>query len=266
MAARRLVSLPCDVMKRLGTSLIVVGVLALLYGAAVFFWRDPVTDLYSRYRQHQLAAQLDQLFAVERQTATTTLPEPGAQVAAASDRPRPPETVARLPNTVRRAAQSFYAGLELGQPLGRLTIPRLDINPVLVNGTRWGADLSRGPGRYPETAVPGLDRVTAIAGHRTTFGAPFRHIDTLRSGDEIVLKMPYGTFRYTVFEHRIVANDDWSIIRERGFDTVVLSACHPLWSAAQRWVVFARLIAVRTPDGQRLLLAGTGTDAASDRT
>jgi sortase A len=53
--------------------------------------------------------------------------------------------------------------------------------------------------------------------------------------------MPYGTFRYTVFTHRIVAADDWTILRRRGFEQLVLTACHPLYSASHRWVVFARL-------------------------
>ena len=84
----------------------------------------------------------------------------------------------------------------------------------------------------------------AIAGHRTTFGAPFRHINSLRSGDAITVALPYATFHYKVFKHEIVDSDDWSIIRDRGFDTLVLSACHPLYSAEQRWIVYARLVRV----------------------
>jgi sortase A len=120
---------------------------------------------------------------------------------------------------------------------------------VFVHGTRWGADLTRGPGHYAQTSLPGLDRVTAIAGHRTTFGAPFRHIDRLEAGDLITLELPYGTFEYRVFSHEIVDDGDWSIIEPRGFDALVLSACHPLFSASQRWIVYARLIGVETPDG-----------------
>jgi sortase A len=84
----------------------------------------------------------------------------------------------------------------------------------------------------------------AIAGHRTTFGAPFRHIDDLESGDLITLEMAYGTFRYRVFAHEIVRDNDWSILRPRGFDTLVLSACHPLYGSSHRWIVYARLAAV----------------------
>ena len=89
----------------------------------------------------------------------------------------------------------------------------------------------------------------AIAGHRTTFGAPFRHIDDLRRGDPITVALPYATFHYRVFAHEIVQSDDWSIIRDRGFDTLVLSACHPLYSAEKRWVVYARLVQVDPAGG-----------------
>ena len=81
-----------------------------------------------------------------------------------------------LPATVA-SAERFARTLKPGQAIGRIVIPRLSLNVVFVNGTDWLHDLSKGPGRYPSTSLPGLDRTTAIAGHRTTFGAWFRHID-----------------------------------------------------------------------------------------
>lgn len=144
------------------------------------------------------------------------------------------------------AAHSFANQTKPGQPLGRIVIRRIHINQIFINGTST-SDLTAGPGRYSNTSFPGLGKVTAIAGHRTTFGAPFRHIDELASGNLIVLEMPYGTFTYRIFAHEIVRNTDWSIIRKRGFDTLVLSACHPLYSASHRWVVFARLASVAAP-------------------
>ena len=89
--------------------------------------------------------------------------------------------------------------------------------------------------------MPGLGGVVAVAGHRTTYLQPFRHIDRLQPGDSIILELPYGTFRYVVYAHRIVDDRDWSILRRRPFEKLVLSACHPLHSASQRIVVFARL-------------------------
>ena len=63
----------------------------------------------------------------------------------------------------------------------------------------------------------------------------------------ITLQMPYGTFEYRVQYHRVVTDTDWSIIKPQGYDRLVLSACHPLYSASHRWVVFARAIAVTLP-------------------
>jgi sortase A len=129
---------------------------------------------------------------------------------------------------------------EAGHAFGRLVIPRLDLSTAVVEGTSTG-DLARGPGHYPSTSLPGLGRVVAIAGHRTTYGAPFRHIDDLRPGDRIEVRMPYGTYRYAVYATRIVDDRNWSILRPRTFEKLVLTACHPLYSAEQRYVVFARL-------------------------
>jgi sortase A len=94
-----------------------------------------------------------------------------------------------------------------------------------------------------------------IAGHRTTFGAPFRKIDKVEVGDEITLEMPYATFRYRVFQHEIVDEKDWSVIRNRGFDTLMLSACHPLYGSSERWIVYARLVKVQPRDGDAYSVA-----------
>ena len=235
--------------RRLGTAVVVLGTLFLAYGATIYFWQDPFTGLYTHWRQHQLANQLDQEFADFRSTASTGAGEgtrTSGQARAAGSNAADQQV---LGEEVHALARRFYDGLKLGQPLGRIVIPEMGLNMVFVNGTRSAEDLSRGPGRYTQTAVPGLGTVTAIAGHRTTFAAPFRHIDALKSGDIITLELPYGTFSYRVFAHRIVRSDDWSIIRNRGFDMLVLSACHPLYSASHRWVVFARLAKVTLPGG-----------------
>jgi sortase A len=81
-----------------------------------------------------------------------------------------------------------------------------------------------------------------IAGHRTTYGAPFHDLDDLETGDEIEVEMPYGRFIYRVERTRIVAPTATWVTRRVGHDRLVLSACHPLYSAAQRIIVFARLV------------------------
>jgi sortase A len=219
--------------RRVGTAMAVLGVLVIAYAAAVLFWRDPLTDLYNRWQQHRLAAELESAWPPYRISVDAV--EGAARTAA-------------LQREVAAAARDFQSRLKEGKPMGRIKIERLDLSTIFVHGTSWGRDLSKGPGHYERTSVPGLGRTTGIAGHRTTFGAPFRHIDDLERDDEIVLELPYGTFTYHVTGHEIVDDEDWSIIRPRGFDTLVLSACHPLYNAAQRWVVFARL---DTPDSSR---------------
>ena len=111
---------------------------------------------------------------------------------------------------------------------------------VVVQGTDT-ASLQKGPGHYPDTAFPGEGRTIGIAGHRTTYLAPFRKINEIEDGDEIVLEMPYATFTYTVEKHEIVDPNQVEIVDDVGYERLVLTACHPLYSAAQRWAVFAKL-------------------------
>jgi sortase A len=225
--------------RRLGAVLAGIGVLVVVYAATVVLWRDPATDLYARWKQHTLSEALDEAFAEQQPLGVGPISGEPADWA-----PSEEERLAAEKLAVAGAANELHAKLELGAALGRLTVPRMGLKTVFVHGTRWGPDLSKGPGHFPQTSLPGVGRTMAIAGHRTTFGAPFRHIDSMRRGDAIKLSLPYATFHYRVFEHEIVDNEDWSIIRDRGFDTLVLSACHPLYSAKQRWVVYARLVRV----------------------
>ena len=107
------------------------------------------------------------------------------------------------------------------------------------------ADLERGPAHYASTALPGEGETVAIAGHRTTYLAPFRNLNELHPGDRIVLQMPYAKFIYVVSRERVVSPDAWWITRNLGYERLVLSACNPLYSASQRIAVFARLVRIR---------------------
>jgi sortase A len=230
--------------RRFATGLIVLGVLLIAYAAAVLFWRDPITDLYARYQQHKLAAELEKAWP-HYETGKLRADFRGNEAA----------RLAAVREQVAAAARDFQRGLREGKPMGRLVIRRMGLRVIFVHGTNWAHDLSKGPGHYERSSVPGLGKVTAIAGHRTTFGAPFRHIDSLRQGDVIEAQLPYATFRYRVLGHRIVRSNDWSILTPPGFDELVLSACHPLYSASHRWVVFARLFEVTPSSGQPYELA-----------
>ncbi len=131
-----------------------------------------------------------------------------------------------------------------GQAIGRLHVPRLDLDMVLVNGTT-STSLKKGPGRDPRTYMPGQGQLVYIAGHRTTYAAPFAHIERMKVGDPIVVDMPYGRFRYAVTGHTIVASDDLSVLRTTGKERLALQACHPRFFATQRYIVWARLVGMQ---------------------
>jgi sortase A len=208
--------------------LIVAGALMLLDAGLTLVWQEPISALIARIHQNQLSGQLDR---IER-----TRPSP-VELRALRSLPTDRKRIAFLARAARRDAQA-------GEPIGRIEIPSIGARFVVVEGTDAGS-LRRGPGHYPATAFPGLGQTVAIAGHRTTYLAPFHDIDELRRGQSIVLEMPYGRFAYAVQQVRIVSPDALWITRNAGYDRLVLSACHPLYSAAKRIVVFAHLRSVR---------------------
>jgi sortase A len=161
--------------------------------------------------------------------------------------PLPPveqRAIVKLPDPKRRlafAARSLDRRTDDGDAVGRLRIDRIGLSSVVIEGTN-ADDLRRGPGHYPATPLPGQRGTVGIAGHRTTYGAPFRKIDKVRRGDDIVVTMPYGRFTYRVERTRIVKPTDVWVTQRVSYDRLILSACHPLYSAAERIVVFARLV------------------------
>jgi sortase A len=127
-----------------------------------------------------------------------------------------------------------------GDAIAKIEIPKIGVSEYVVEGTDT-ASLRKGPGHYPETPLPGGAGTSAIAGHRTTYGAPFRKIDQLKRGDQILIDMPDGRFFYRVELTKIVDDQDLSVLDRVGHQRLMLSACHPLYSAAERVIVFARL-------------------------
>jgi sortase A len=127
-----------------------------------------------------------------------------------------------------------------GDAIAKIMIPSIGVSKYVVEGTDVDS-LRKGPGHYPETPLPGEPGTTAIAGHRTTYGAPFRHIDEVKHGEPIIIDMPDGRFLYRVQRTQVVDDQDLSVLDRVGYQRLVLSACHPLYSAAQRIIVFARL-------------------------
>jgi sortase A len=127
-----------------------------------------------------------------------------------------------------------------GDALGKLEIPAIGVSEYVVEGTD-ADNLRKGPGHYPDTELPGQRGTSAIAGHRTTYGAPFRDLDKVEKGDRIIMELPYGTFVYRVQRTQIVDDSALWVTKDVGYNRLVLTACHPLYSAAQRIVAFARL-------------------------
>jgi sortase A len=211
--------------RALSALLIAAGALALADAVTTLVWQEPLSALYASIRQDHLRGALAR--------------EERAPVSAV-DR----HALAQLPDT--RLQIAYLAGkLERrsrdGGAVGRILIPRIGASFVVVKGTST-ADLESGPGIYPETTFPGIAGTTAIAGHRTTYLAPFRHIDALRPGNHVLVRMPYARFTYTVTGSRVVSPSDvQAAIARVGYSRLVLSACTPLFSAEKRILVFARL-------------------------
>jgi sortase A len=128
-----------------------------------------------------------------------------------------------------------------GDAIARIEIPAIGVSEYVVEGTDT-TDLRKGPGHYPDTPLPGDRGTSAIAGHRTTYGAPFREIDQLELGQVIRLDMPDRRFIYRVERVKIVDDQDLSVLEPVGYRRLMLSACHPLYSAAERVIVFARQV------------------------
>lgn len=134
-----------------------------------------------------------------------------------------------------------------GDPIGVIEIPRIGLQRVMVEGVAK-PDLKKGPGHYPGTPLPGQAGNAAIAGHRTTYGAPFNRIDELTAGDKIIITTPQGRFVYTVIPGPnspqgpyVVLPSDVSVLDDKGDNRITLTACHPKYSAKQRIIVNAVL-------------------------
>jgi sortase A len=209
----------------LSVALITAGLVVLADVAVTIAYREPVSSIYGAIGQSVAAGELEEL--EDRYARSGEL-----------------QRLARLRATrrkVRILARRFSSQIEDGTGIGRIEAPAIGgLDAVIVAGTDAGS-LQKGPGHYPQTPFPGAGGTTAIAGHRTTYLAPFREIDSIRPGDPITVEMPYATLTYRVQRSRIVEPDQVGVIRPVGYERLVLSACHPLHSAAERFIVFARL-------------------------
>ena len=132
---------------------------------------------------------------------------------------------------------------QLGGLVGRITIPSIGVSKYVVAGVRL-KDLERGPGLFPGSPMPGQKGNVAIAGHRTTFGAPFSRINEIQDSDKIILESKDGTFTYIVNgEPKIVLATDTAVAKTTNPDIamITLVSCYPKWTSTKRIVVVATL-------------------------
>jgi sortase A len=221
----------------LGTLLLVAGVLTLAWVVVVWRWEDPFTAIQTYISQKHLKSTY-----VERSvTFQRTLPRKPS---------RDPEVAW---HEARTAANAYARTLTTGGPVGRLKIGRLGLDIYVVQGTDHES-LKKGPGHYLQSGLPGQGKLIYIAGHRTTYLAPFAHINDIRDGDYMTLEVPYGTFEYRAVKHYVVPADDLAVLRDTGHEILRLQACHPRFFATHRYIVDAQLVAF-TPTHSSALYA-----------
>lgn len=200
-------------MRRMSWIPIAVGVLIVAWTVVTWRWQDPLTAVETWHAQRQLSQEL------RARAAGGAAP-------------------------IAERARSYRLSSLDGEAMGRLVIPRLGLDDVLVDGTS-PSDLAKGPGIYAGDFLPGEGRLVYVAGHRTTHGAPFADLNELRPGDSITIRMPYGSFRYVVTGHRIVEANDIAVLRSHVREQLILQTCHPRFSATHRYLVYA------TPERRR---------------
>ena len=201
-----------------------IGLVLLIDAIITVAWEDPFTTVFTQHAQKVLGKKL---------AAAEQAPLPASTLELVKRAGSEQERMAVLGAHERLTARA-------GDPLGRIFIPKTGKNFVFIDGTGVEA-LKKGPGHYAGTALPGEHGTVAIAGHRTTYAAPFRHLGRLRRGYAITLTMPYGTFTYSVEGSRSVPPDQTTVLGNTHYERLVLTTCTPVGSAAKRLVVTARL-------------------------
>ncbi len=204
--------------------LMISGGLLLADAGVTLLWQEPLTAVVALIKR----GEINKRFLSYRYA-----PLSGVDQHALASLRSQQERIAYLARQEQREVKT-------GDAIGTLQMPKISATYTVVQGTD-DATLEKGPGHYPQTAFPGMGQTVAIAGHRTTYLAPFRNINQLNRGDRITLTMRYAQFSYIVQYHQVVAPNAWWITHNLGYERLVLSACNPLYSASQRIVVFARL-------------------------
>lgn len=228
----------------IGRAMMSAGVLILLF-VAYQLWG---TGLQTSQAQDRLAKTFDeQLQQVQRDAGATTTAAPAPVADDEAAAPPAPLSLSDLAKDPRVQALVKDKVYQWGEPIGKITIPKIGVDFWIVEGVELSL-LDEAPGHFPNTPFPGQPGNAALAGHRTTFKAPFNRIDELSAGDKITVETLQGKFTYEVLPqaggvgHYIVAPDGVQILADKGDNRLTLMACHPKYSAAQRIVVEAKLV------------------------
>lgn len=214
------------VLGAIGRLLLGFGILLLLF-AAYMLWG---TGLIEASHQAALRQEFDRALAAHPANLHT-----GATSTTSST----------LPSGLSQQLAAGAAPGE-GRPVAILQIPKLGFQKVVVEGTAED-DLALGPGHYRSTPLPGQPGNAAIAGHRTTYGAPFYNLDQLTAGDHIDVTTLQGRFTYVVRRTEIVAPSDVAVLDPTTTPELTLTTCNPRFSASQRLVVHASLLSTPAP-------------------
>ncbi len=150
------------------------------------------------------------------------------------------------PAVVDPTRTEFAPAAPTGSAVAIIKIPRIGAEKAVVQGVGVD-DLKKGPGHYPNTPMPGQEGNAAIAGHRTTYGAPFYNLDELQPGDPILVTTVQGSFRYEVIETQIVRPSQVEVLKNTSDNRLTLTTCHPRFSASQRMVISAQLVGTALP-------------------
>jgi sortase A len=214
----------------LGVLLIAAGVLTLTWVVVVWQWQDPFTAIYTHVQQNRLSHNYER------------------RVHAYRPKPTHGKDLAAVEVQIAAEARAYQKGLHTGDPVGRLQIGRIGLKMVVVQGTDHET-LKKGPGHYEPSALPGEGHLIYVAGHRTTYLAPFARINDIKAGDYITFSVPYATFTYRVQRHYIVRSDQLSVLKDQGSEILRLQACHPRFFATHRYIVDAALASITPADG-----------------
>lgn len=227
----------------IGRAMISAGVLILLF-AAYQLWG---TGLRTDKAQDRLGQEFQSQVADLQKEAGITPPPGGADGSGQQASGPAAISLAELGRDPKVQDWLKNHKYTWGESIGKITIPKIGADFWIVEGVELSL-LAEGPGHFPNTPFPGQPGNSALAGHRTTWKAPFNRIDELNPGDKITVETLQGKFTYEVLPqpdglgHYIVNPSGIDILSDKGDNRLTLMACHPKYSAAQRIVVTAKLV------------------------